>query len=199
MASRLLQFAFILLMLLYPLIVWLGLSHFQQKGEGNVTIVASILLAIVSLRFLVMKTRSDALITMLPFMLSALFLAASALTNEETWMLMQPAMINLAMFIAFALSLRHPPCVAERLARLEDPKLPPEGVIYCRKVTRAWCKFFIANGTCAAVSAFMHFQVWVFYNGFVAYILIGLFFVVEMFLRRRVKARIAAKRAKGEL
>ncbi len=195
MFTRLFQSFFVILMGLYPLIAWWGLSH----SNNNVTVVASILLAIVSLRFLAMKTRNDALITMLPFMLSALFLAASALTNVDTWMLMQPAMINLAMFIAFALSLRHPPCVVERLARLQDPKLPPEGVIYCRKVTRAWCKFFIANGSCAAVSAFMDRQVWALYNGCIAYILIGLFFTVEWFLRRRVKARIAAKRAAGQV
>jgi len=196
MMNRLFQIFFVILMGLYPLIAWWGLTHFQ----GNVTVVASILLAIVSLRFLAMKTRTDALVTMLPFMLSSLFLAASALTNVDTWMLMQPAMINLSMFIAFALSLRHPPCVAERLARLQDPKLPPEAVAYCRKVTRAWCKFFIANGTCAAISAiFMDRSVWALYNGCIAYILIGLMFTVEFFIRRRVKARIAAKQVQGQI
>lgn len=191
---RVFELFFFFLLLFYPLITWWALSH-----SDNITLVASILMAIVSMRFMTMKTRRDSLLTMLPFILSALFLSVSALTNDKTWMLWQPAMINLAMLFAFAMSMRHPPCVAERLARLREPNLPPEAALYCRKVTRAWCHFFFANGCVAALSVYQEPAVWALYNGCIAYILIGLMFTVELFIRRRVKARIAAKQVQGQI
>ena len=46
-----------------------------------------------------------------------------------------PVAISLAMAAIFAASLRHPPTIVERIARLSEPDLPPEGVAYTRQVT----------------------------------------------------------------
>ena len=57
--------------------------------------------------------------------------------------------ISLAVATIFAASLRFPPTVIERIARLTEPDLPPEGVIYTRKVTVVWVAFLLVN---AAIS-----------------------------------------------
>ena len=50
--------------------------------------------------------------------------------------------------------------------------------------TAAWCWFFVANG---AVSAWLAIRgstwAWTVYSGFVAYLLIGLVFAIEFFVR----------------
>jgi uncharacterized membrane protein len=83
--------------------------------------------------------------------------------------------------------------VIERIARMREPYLAPEAVAYTRRVTLAWCGFFVANGAVSAATAVWGTeQVWVFYNGLLAYVLMGAFFGVEWLLRIRMRARIAA-------
>lgn len=52
----------------------------------------------------------------------------------------------------FSWSLRSPTSLIERLARIQHPDLPPEGIIYTRRVTQIWC-VFIVNGSIALVTA----------------------------------------------
>ena len=78
--------------------------------------------------------------------------------------------------------------IIERLARLQEPDLPPEGVRYTRKVTWAWCGFFIVNGGIAAWTAlYADLAAWTLYNGCISYLLMGLMFAVEWLCRRRVR------------
>jgi hypothetical protein len=48
------------------------------------------------------------------------------------------------------LSLLSGPSMIERLARLREPDLPPEAIRYTRRVTQAWCVFFVFNGGIAS-------------------------------------------------
>ena len=59
----------------------------------------------------------------------------------------------LVMLAVFAVSLRFPPSAVERIARLSDPDLPPQGVAYTRRVTQVWCGFFVFNGAAALATA----------------------------------------------
>lgn len=104
-----------------------------------------------------------------------------------------PVLVNALLFLVFGLSLWRGPPVIERLARLTEPGLPPEGVAYTRHVTEAWCGFFVLNGAAAAATAWWaSTEVWALYNGFIAYLLIGAMFTAEWLLRSRLKARLAA-------
>lgn len=95
-----------------------------------------------------------------------------------------PALINLALLAAFAESVLHPPCVAERAARLSVPNLSAEHVRYCRGVTLLWCGFFAANGLAAAYTACCcSLFVWTLYNGLISYVLIGLLCAGELAYR----------------
>ena len=101
-----------------------------------------------------------------------------------------PALVNAAMLLLFGLSLRFPPTAVERLARLQEPDLPPEAVAYTRRVTQMWCGFFILNGGIAVITALWSSErVWALYNGLIAYVLMGALFAGEWLVRQRVKAR----------
>ena len=79
----------------------------------------------------------------------------------------------------------------ERFARIQEPDLDHEGVIYTRKVTIAWCLFFLSNGLIALYTVFYSsIEIWTLYNGFVSYILMGLFFAVEYLIRLKVRGKM---------
>ena len=78
----------------------------------------------------------------------------------------------------------------ERLARLQEPDLPAAGVAYTRRVTQVWCGFFIVNGSVSLLTAlFASDAGWALYNGVISYALMGLLFVGEWLIRKRVKAK----------
>jgi uncharacterized membrane protein len=98
-----------------------------------------------------------------------------------------PVLVNGALLAIFAASLRYPPPVAERIARLGHPDLPREIVAYTRTVTQVWCLFFGANALTALWTAvWASDEVWFYYNGILAYVLAGAVFAGEWFFRRRL-------------
>lgn len=104
-----------------------------------------------------------------------------------------PAVVNAVLLVVFAASVVRPPTVIERIARLREPALPAAAVAYTRTVTMVWCGFFVFNGLAALGTAlWASNEIWVLYNGLIAYVLMGALFGVEWLVRRRVKARIAA-------
>ena len=120
---------------------------------------------------------------------AGLLAALATWFNDALPLKLYPALVNAVMLVVFAISLRFPPSAVERLARLGDPDLPPEGVLYTRRVTQVWCGFFIVNGILALVTAlWASDRVWAIYNGLLAYGLMGLLFGGEWLVRQRVMA-----------
>ena len=116
--------------------------------------------------------------------LAAFFLFA-ALRNAGGSLTLYPLLVSGAMLAIFTASLIHPPTVIERLARLQHPDLPPEGVRYTRRITQIWCGFFIANGSIIAALALLHAdRAWTWYTGFISYLLMGALFAGEWIYRR---------------
>ena len=101
-----------------------------------------------------------------------------------------PVLVSGAFLTAFAYSLVVPPSTIERLARLREPELPPAAVAYTRRVTQVWCVFFALNGAIALYTAlFGSMAQWSFYNGFLAYLLMGIVFAGEYCARFYFKRR----------
>ena len=96
--------------------------------------------------------------------------------------------LSLSDFLAdFGGSLFAKQTVIERLARLQHPNLPPEGVHHTRRVTQIWCGFFVFNGGMAALLAWSgRHDWWAVYTGIVSYILMGVLFVGEWVYRKLV-------------
>lgn len=179
------------LALIYPLLVYFGLLHFSAQWIG----IAITVLLMLRLLLLQLKLRTTLRKNLLPSLYPAMVLAivcalASAALNQTGALKLIPVAINLACLIGFASTLRHPPSMIERFARLQEPHLSDIAIRYTRHVTIVWCGFFILNGSIALYTAlYTEMKTWALYNGLIAYGLMGALFAGEYLVRLRVKAR----------
>lgn len=164
----------------YPVLVWIGLR------AGSPRRVALILLAILVPIGLLRLKRGGAQAA-LPAGVACVTLLVAAWLDRQGWVLAVPVAINALLGAAFAVTLRAgaQPMI-ERFARLQTTSLSPEQQAWCRAWTRIWIGFFALNGGIAlALALAAPLAWWAFYNGLVAYVLIGLLFASEWVLRRR--------------
>lgn len=109
---------------------------------------------------------------------------------QNDWLSLRfyPVLMSLTFFLVFTSSLKYPPPIIERIARLQHPNLPPEGVRYTRKVTVVWSLFFLMNGLIATVTAlWCSFAWWSLYNGLISYVLMGILMGTEYLIRIRTQ------------
>jgi acyl-coenzyme A synthetase/AMP-(fatty) acid ligase len=94
------------------------------------------------------------------------------------------------MLCAFGLTLFSPPVMIFRFAVLQDKTI--KGSLaekriyeYCRTVTIVWCAFFVVNGGLSFLTIIYGSDaLWVLYNCFISYILMGSLFAVEFIVRK---------------
>lgn len=171
------------LTLLYPFAVYFGIHSIEPWQ------IAALLAALLALRLLLggAAGRGNRLL----LLVALLYCGFAAWQNNLISLRFYPALINLGLLSLFIVSLYCPPSAIERLARLQHPDLPPEGVRYTRKVTQVWCVFFLLNGTLAVVTAlWCSMAWWSLYNGLIAYVLMGLLMAVEYGIRLRTQAHV---------
>lgn len=105
-----------------------------------------------------------------------------------------PVAVNLALFVLFFGSLFTRRPLAERIARLTEPTLPPAAVRYTRRVTWLWSGVTLFNTAAAAYTAlFTPLSIWSLYNGLIVYLLIGAVFGLELAVRRRYRRAMEAR------
>jgi uncharacterized membrane protein len=183
-------------LVLYPVLMYFGQASLGATG------IAAALIAICALRIAALKLRGAAQDASRAFGApqvllicgGAIVLGFASLTSGSTEALLYyPVLVNAVMLLMFGGSLVYPPTVVERIARWRNPDLPSAAVPYLRRVTIAWCVFFVCNGAIALYTATRaSFSTWTLYNGFIAYLLIGAMFGAELLTRRR-----AMRRARG--
>lgn len=169
------------LWLSYPAVILFGIQYFQPR---YVAMLFALLLLIrwrnEAKGMLAEMTRVN--VVVLSILFSAIVIAV--ITNNETLLRLYPALINFGMLLLFGYSLKNTPSIIERFARLQEPNLSTLAVRYTRRVTQIWCLFFIINGSLAVFTAlYTSREIWSLYNGFIAYIFIGLIFAVEWLVR----------------
>lgn len=183
-AGRLLTVALGLLLVLYPLLVYVGIQHLGPR------ILAAVLLIAASARLIAAKIARQPMGNS-----SWLLLAAAAATGitlatgSVIGLKFYPVLVSAVMLALFGYSLWQPPSMIERFARLQQADLPAQAISYTRTVTWVWCGFFIANGAIASATVFMSDQIWALYNGLISYVLMGLLMAGEYLVRRRVQKR----------
>ena len=181
---RLCRLAAALLAIAYPALVYYGLTRFEPRVLGL------LLLAILLLR---QGAHAAAFWRSAPggerrLLLSMLGLSLAIVgANSEDLLRLYPAAMSGGMFILFARSLRHPPSVIERIARLHEPDLDAAGVRYTRTVTQVWSVFLAINTLLALVTVFTSRELWALWNGLGAYLCMGLLFAGEWLWRRRIR------------
>lgn len=161
--------------ILYPFLVGYCLAEGQYVGVS---------LLLMTLGCLKLLSKGNKLL--LPLTAFAILCGAlSLILKDEAWLKLYPVFMSLGALVIFASTLIKPPSMIERFARIVEPNLPPEGVVWTKKVTIVWCFFFFFNAILAAYTTFMtSMEMWVLYNGFISYMLMGVLFVVEFILRK---------------
>ena len=177
--TRLRALAFGLLTVAYPLLVYLAMGRFEPRWMALLLFALALLRALTSRQPLWMAAAAGAGVLAL----------LTTLLNQALPLKLYPLLVNVVMLSVFATSLRFGPPVVERLARLQEPDLPPFAVAYTRTVTQVWCGFFVLNGGLALVTAlWASDRTWALYNGLLAYVMMAVLFAGEWLVRRRVKA-----------
>ena len=176
-----LNFVAVLITLLFPLALWLG--------EGRVA--PSVLAALLLLAGLARWPTSAPTAATRCWAGATILLAIIAFWSDRLLPLrFYPVLVNAAFLIVFAYSLIVPPSMIERFARRQEANFPTAAIAYTRRVTQVWCVFFALNGAIALFTAlFASMAQWSFYNGFLAYLLMGLLFAGEYCTRRHFKRR----------
>jgi uncharacterized membrane protein len=174
-----LKIILVIVTLVYPFFVYFGLTHFDS------TLVMFFVIALLMIRGFTetqKNTRSVIFTSAFGVLVVAYF------WGDQQGLKLYPVLVNASMLLLFVSSLYAKQSIIERMARLKEPNLPETGVRYTRKVTIVWCVFFTLNGLVALFTAFWTSnETWLFYNGFLAYVLIGLLVVIEWIVRYRVK------------
>jgi uncharacterized membrane protein len=115
----------------------------------------------------------------------AAFAVIAAVADDERFLRLIPALVNVVLLLVFAASLREPVSIIERVARLVEPHAPEFIRSYCRKVTVAWCALFLVN---VAVITWLAFagptSAWEAYTGWMMYAAIAVCSVVEFLIRK---------------
>lgn len=177
--KQLLKAAVVVLSICYPFMVYWGLQNYEAK------LLLPLLLILLAMRWLTGTGVSEhkvVIITLLGIVVIAM------IWGTQLSLKFYPVMMNLGFLALFASSLLSPQSFVERLARIREPDLPPEAIAYTRKVTLVWSVFFLINGAIAAITALWATdKVWMLYNGFIAYLLIGGLAAGEWLVRQRVK------------
>jgi uncharacterized membrane protein len=184
-----LSVAVVIALAAYPLLVYGVIGRFGPSGVA--ALLAAVCLArLVSSRVRGVSSFGGAYVTLVS--IGGLLLAgASFWLDSSGAVLYYPVLVNAALLELFAASLVSPPSIIERIARLREPALPQAGVAHTRRVTIVWTVFFALNGAVALYTAvFTTLETWALYNGFIAYVLIGAVFAVELLIRTAAKARL---------
>lgn len=166
-----------LALLIYPLIVYKGLSAWGPE------LLALGLVALLLVRFVLTKAYQDkgqkwVLIG------ACLFLLAVILLKSQSLLLYYPSLMNLFVAMAFLFSLRAEKTLIEKMASLQGKGYPAEAIPYMRKLTLIWGLLLIANCAVAFYTACcLPLSWWTLYNGLLSYVLISLFILGELIFR----------------
>ncbi|WP_290762307.1 AMP-binding protein [Fibrobacter sp. UBA4297] len=180
---------------LYPVLVYCGIRYWGLSPR-RMSLMLMALGFYQFLNFTRSKSKVDRGRTGVFVALILLCAFVAFFANNILFVKFYPVLVNLSLLAFFGFTLWRPPSFAFRMACLGDKNLmvsPSFNAVerYCNKVTFAWCIFFIVNGTVAAFTVFVGSdKIWSLYNGLISYILIGLFFIVEYLVRKRVHGKM---------
>ncbi len=173
-----------IVLLAYPFAVYYGIDKFGLSIMGILLAVFFVLRIFTASKTKLKEFKQLAITSGL---IGITLIILGVIFRSEGWLLFYPVAVNACMLLVFVSSLKQPQTIIERLARLQEPDLPPSGVLYTRKVTQVWCLFFLINGLTALYTCFLPIKIWTLYNGLISYILIGALFAFEWLVRQIIR------------
>jgi uncharacterized membrane protein len=178
----LLYIALSILLISYPFLVYFGLQYLEPRYVGLLVLVLLVLRFLTVHKQITWKNLKPLIVITVAS--STLCLMIMVL-NQTTLLRFYPVLINLVLLLIFVSTLIKPPSMIERFARLTNPDLPEQAISYTRIVTLIWCSFLAFNATVAAIiSVYATLEIWTLYNGLIAYLLMGLIFIIEYVVRQ---------------
>ncbi len=191
--------------ILYPFIIFIGLVILKvpvRIFSLCVIVLALVFFLSITGRKKGTKKESSSMINWKPLVASCFFIAAGILcyfTNKFIFLKLYSVVVNVTLLIVFGSTLFFKPNICFRFATLQDKTIKgslSEALVsnYCRKVTIIWCVFFIANGSAAVYTTFFcSDKIWSVYNGGISYVLMGILFISEYIVRRKVNSKMPKK------
>jgi uncharacterized membrane protein len=167
--------------LLYPLILFMT--------RGSISAAVFVAAGLLMIGFHIARLdESASRLWRRPLMVAAVVLATCGLLEPMLAAKFYPVVVSLAAAAAFGGSLLFPPSLIEYFARRQEPDLPPEGQLYCRRVTLIWTLWLSINALIAAVLAVRGMDAaWAAWTGIVSYAVMGTLLIGELVVRRVVR------------
>lgn len=100
-----------------------------------------------------------------------------------------PVIVNFSFFLIFFASLFAQKTVIQKIAELQEGVLNNNVKIYTQNLTYLWCIFLFIQFLISMLTLFLDDKIWMIYNGFVSYILLGSFFAIEYMVRIILKRK----------
>ncbi len=94
-----------------------------------------------------------------------------------------PPIMNFIFFALFFSSLFMEKTIIQKIALKMNPELSDFELEYTKNLTYIWCVFLFLNFVFSVMTIYMSDRVWLFYNGFLSYFLVGTIFIVEYIVR----------------
>ncbi len=164
----------------YPLLVYFGLQQYGSRG------LAIVLLAFVCIRYYLVRP-ATALQNVGAIVVGFFSLCIIAL-DSEILLRFYPVVLSVSIAAFFFFSLWNKKTAIEKFAEMAGENVTPIARFYMRRLTICWVVLMLLNAAIAAYTAlFMSLSHWTLYNGFLSYLLIGLFMLCEWFYRQHYK------------
>lgn len=182
----LITFVVVALSILYPAIVYFGVQHLSPAA------FSLFFLAIAALKFYSARDRAD-LAQVLLLLVVVIYSLGLLVLNSEYGLRLYPVVVSVCVAALFAVSLRQPESLIERLARLRGETITPRAKAYTKKLTLIWALLLVANAAVAFYLAhFASFSAWALYCGLISYGIFGCVFIIELIYRRYYIAKYGA-------
>lgn len=124
----------------------------------------------------------------LPFIVMFLTIAGFHYTNLIVFKY-YPPIVNFAFFVIFFSSIFQEKTIIQKIALAMEPDANEHVMKYTRKLTYIWSIFMFINFCISFATIFLPERIWAIYNGFISYLLVGIFFAVEYIVRINFKRK----------
>ena len=164
----------------YPLMVYFSIDALGPRLLALVLLIMSL--------FKLILTKDKTPTILLGYVLLAVFCGGVMISANQGMLKFYPVMMSIMVAAVFFLSLWDDETIIERLARSGGATITPLAKQYILTLTKVWVGLILLNAGVAAYTAlYLPLAQWAFYNGFLSYMLFGLFMLAEWLFRQRFK------------
>ena len=100
-----------------------------------------------------------------------------------------PPIVNFCFFVVFFSSIFQEKTVIQKMALIMEPSADEFVMLYTRRLTYVWSAFMFINFLVSFATIFLSKTIRTLYNGFISYMLVGIFFGVEYIVRINFKRK----------